>query len=374
MNDEGETMKTLRMLFIITLLAGLLAACTPAATPTAEPPAAAPTSAPTSAPLLAEPTTAPPPEPTAVPTAEPVKQLRVAVVFNTTIKDGGYAQGGYEALMAMKEKYNLDVSYQESVGDANVRDVLRSYAADGYDLVYAHELYFTDAINEVAAEFPDVKFGVSGYKADYPNIVAMDATNWQGAYLDGVVAGLMTTTNKIAMITVSQSPTAFRMVNAMYTGVQLFNPDAEIIHLFTGSFDDVVKAKEMATAAIKDGADIVYGNCGMGTTGVIEAAKENNTYAIGSVVDRSPLAPDLVLTSNILDNGRYLTLTIEGLVNGDLEWGKSYILGVKDGVEYLAPFNKVVPQDVIDKVEQATQDMIDGKVELPANDNYLWLK
>ncbi|RPI86618.1 MAG: BMP family ABC transporter substrate-binding protein [Chloroflexi bacterium] len=346
-------MKKLSALLLLVLIAGILVACAPKATPTPEPPVA---------------------ETTAEPVAEPEEQLRVAVIFNTTIKDGGYAQAGYESLMAMKDKYNLDVSYQESVGDANVKDVLRSYAADGYDLVYAHELYFTDAVNEVAAEFPDVKFGVTGYKADFPNVVALDATNWQGVYLDGVVAGLMTKNNKIAMVTVSQSPTAFRMVNAMYMGAKLYNPDVEIIHLFTGSFDDVVKAKEMATAAIKDGADIVYGNCGMGTTGVIEAAKENNTLAIGSVVDRSPLAPELVLTSNILDSGRYLTLAVEGMINGDLEWGKAYILGVKEGVEFLAPFNEIVSQDIIDKVEQATQDLVDGKVELPANDNYLWLK
>jgi basic membrane protein A and related proteins len=302
----------------------------------------------------------------------PKKQFRVAVLFNTTIKDGGYAQDGYNALMAAKQKYNLDVSYQESVGDANVKDVLRSYAAEGYDLVYGHELYFSDAINAVAKEFPNVKFGVSGYKADSPNVVALDSTNWQGAYLAGVVAGLMTKTNKIAMVTVSQSPTAFRMVNAMYTGARLYNPKAEIVHLFTGSFDDVVKAKDMATTAIKGGADIVYGNCGMGTTGVVEAAKANNTLAIGSVVDRNPLAPDLVLTSNLLDNGRYITLAIQGLVTGDLEWGKVYVFGVKEGVETLAPFNKAVPQDVIDKVKKATQDMIDGKVETPPNKNYMW--
>ncbi|NPV57051.1 MAG: BMP family protein [Anaerolineae bacterium] len=354
-------MKKLSVLLVIAVLVGMLAACAPAATPEPEEPTeAVPTQ------VAAEPTAVPP-------TAEPEKQMRVAVIFNTTIKDGGYAQDGYNALMALKDKYNLDVSYQESVNDATVKDVLRSYAAEGYDLVYAHELYFTDAVNEVAAEFPDVKFGVSGYKADYPNVVALDSTNWQGAYLAGVVAGLMTKTNKVAMVTVSQSPTAYRMVNAMYSGAQLYNPDAEIIHLFTGSFDDVVKGKEMATAAIAGGADIVYGNCGMGTAGVIEAAKDAGVYAIGSVVDRNPLAPELVLTSNILDNGRYLTLAVEGLINGDLEWGKTYVLGVKEGVEYLAPFNAAVPQDVIDKVELATQDMIDGKVETPANENYLWL-
>lgn len=335
-------MKKLRILILFVFLLGVLAGCAPAAEePVSEEPAAE-------------------------------EQLRVAMIFNTTIKDGGYAQAGYEALMALKDKYNLEVSYQESVTDATVKDVLRSYAADEYDLVYAHELYFTEAVNEVAPEFPDVKFGVTGYLADHPNVVALDATNWEGVYLAGIVAGMMTETNKIAMVTVSQSPIALTMVNAMYMGAVQYNPDIEILHLFTGSFDDVVKAKEMATAAIKDGADIVYANCGLGTTGAIEAAKENNTYAIGSSVDRSSLAPDLVLTSNILDSGRYITIAVEGLINGDLEWGKVYVLGVKDGVEYLAPFNNAVPQDVKDEVDKAIQDLVNGNVETPESEKYMW--
>lgn len=335
-------MKKISVVILFVFLLGVLAGCAPAA----------------DKPVAEEPSTE--------------KPLRVAMIFNTTIKDGGYAQAGYEALMALKDKYGLEVSYQESVTDATVKDVLRSYAADNYDLVYAHELYFTDAVNEVAPEFPDVKFGVTGYKADFPNVVALDATNWEGVYLAGVVAGMMTKTNKIAMVTVSQSPIALKMVNAMYMGATLYNPDIQILHLFTGSFDDVVKAKEMATAAIKDGADIVYANCGLGTTGAIEAAKENNTFAIGSSVDRNSLAPDLVLTSNVLDSGRYITIAVEGLMNGDLEWGKVYVLGVKDGVEFLAPFNNAVPQEVKDEVQKVTQSMIDGKVETPISDKYMW--
>jgi len=176
------------------------------------------------------------------------------------------------------------------------------------------------------------------------------------------------------MVTVSQSPTALRMVNAMYTAAKSVNPKVEFVHLFTGSFDDVVKAKEMATTAIKGGADIIYGNCGMGTVGVIEAAKENNTMAIGSVVDRNSLAPDLVLTSNIQDNGKYIEIAVEGLINGDLEWGKAYVFGAKDGLEKLAPYNKLVTQEVKDAVEKALQDFKDGKIATPANDAYLWEK
>lgn len=351
-------MKKLGILFLTAILViGMLTACAPAAEePAAEEPAAEEP--------VAEDTTE------EEPAAE--EQMRVAMIFNTTIKDGGYAQAGYESLLAMQEKYDLDISIQESVGDADVKDVLRSYAAEGYDLVYAHELYFTDAVNEVAAEFPDVKFGVTGWMANEPNVIAMDATNWEGVYLAGVVAGMMTETNKIAVVTVSQSPIALKMVNAMYLGAQIYNPDAEIIHLFTGSFDDVVKAKEMATAAIKDGADIAYGNCGIGTVGVVEAAKDNGVYAIGSSVDRSPLAPEIVLTSNILDSGRYIANVIEGMISGDLEFGKVYVLGVADGVEKLAPYNDAVPQEVRDAVDAVIQDMLDGNLETPESEKYQW--
>lgn len=206
-------MKKLGILFLTAILVlGMLTACAPAAEepaaeePVAEEPAAEDTEEETVAEDTEEETVA-------------EEQMRVAMIFNTTVKDGGYAQAGYESLLAMQEKYDLDISIQESVGDAEVKDVLRSYAAEGYDLVYAHELYFTDAVNEVAPEFPDVMFGVTGYKATSPNVVAMDVTNWEGVYLAGVVAGMMTETNKIAMVTVSQSPIALKMVNAMYLGV-----------------------------------------------------------------------------------------------------------------------------------------------------------
>ena len=307
--------------------------------------------------------------------AEPVEegeeQLRVGVVFSTTIKDEGYAQAAHGALMELKEQYNLDVSFQESVSDAAVKDVLRNYASEDYDLVIAHQLYFTDAVNEVAAEFPDVTFAVSGgYRADHPNVVAVDATNWEATYLAGTLAGLMTETNKLAIITVSESPIAKRMVNAFRDAAQAQNPDVELTHVFTGSFDDVVKGKEMATAVIQDGADIVYTNCGAGNVGAIEAAQEAGVYAIGSSVDLSSKAPDTVLTSAVLSPGDYIRIIINGYINGDLEWGKYYPMGVGEGIEGLAPYHNFedkIPQDVKDKVDEVKQALSDDSIPVPSD-------
>lgn len=335
-------MKKISLLLFVALLVGILAGCAPAA------------QAPTEAPV------------------EPEKQVKVGVVFNTTIKDGGYAEAGYNALMEMKDKYNLDVSFQESVSDAAVKDVLRNYASEGYDLVITHELYFTDAVNEVAGEFPDVTFAASGgFRADHPNIVAVDATNWEATYLAGAIAGLMTTTNKLGIITVSESPIAKRMVNSFRSAAEAQNPNVEVKHVFTGSFDDVVKGKEMATALIKDGADIIYTNCGSGNFGAIEAAQEGGVYAIGSSVDLNSAAPDTVLTSAILSSGAYIKIIIDGYMTGDLEWGKYYPMGVGAGIEGLAPFHSFedkIPQDVKDKLEVVRQALADGKIETPSSE------
>lgn len=335
-------MQKLSILMIFTILFGTFTACTPAK--------AGPGQTPT----------------------EATKQIRVGVIFSTTIKDEGYAQAAYNALMEMKEKYNLDVSFQENVTDAAIKDVLRSYASDGYDLIIAHQLYFTDPVNEVAAEFPDTMFAISGgFRADHPNVVAVDATNWEASYLAGTLAGLMTKTNKLAIITASESPIAKRMVNSFRSAAQAQNPNVTVKHVFTGSFEDVVKGKEMATAVIRDGADIIFTNCGVGNFGAIEAAQENGVYAIGSSVDLAGKAPDTVLTSAVLSPGEYIKIIINGYMNKDLEWGKYYPMGVKAGIESLAPFHNFedkIPQEVKDKLEKVRQDIIDGKITAPPNE------
>jgi basic membrane protein A len=88
--------------------------------------------------------------------------IKVAIIFPGSIKDMGWNQSGYDAIMEAKDKYGIEVSHQETVEAGEARDVLRNYAADGYDLVIGHDLYYSDPMMEVAAEFPNTMFGISG--------------------------------------------------------------------------------------------------------------------------------------------------------------------------------------------------------------------
>src|SRR5690606_21150631 len=185
-------MKRLPTLLILVLLLALAAACT--GSPAAEEPAAeAPAEEQAEEPAAEEAAE----EAGGEEAADNGDALRVALMLPGSIQDMGWNQEGYNALMKARDEYGAEVSFQESVAVAEARDVLRNYAAEGYNLVIAHDLYFTDAILEVAPDFPDVMFGISGgYSAELENMVAVAATDWESTYLAGTLAGLVTESNQ----------------------------------------------------------------------------------------------------------------------------------------------------------------------------------
>ncbi|HSM56296.1 MAG TPA: BMP family protein [Candidatus Sulfomarinibacteraceae bacterium] len=299
---------------------------------------------------------------------EPVK---VALILAGSIQDEGWNQEGHRVLMEAVDNYGIEVSFQESVPVAEARDVIRNYAAEGYDLVIAHDLYFTDVVLEVAPDFPDTMFGISGgYSAEADNMVAVAATDWESTYLAGALAGLVTETNKVGILTATDSPIAQRLARSFELGAKEANPDVEASHAFVGSWDDVVKGKELVRSMVNQGVDVVYTQSGQVNVGAVEAAAEEGILAIGSIVDMSYVAPDTVVSSAVASPGGYVEYMISGYLDGTLE-PRVYRLGIADGIEDLAPYHNFedrLPQEVKDRVAEIRQQIIDGDVPEPTLD------
>ncbi|MFW5942716.1 MAG: BMP family protein [Chloroflexota bacterium] len=299
---------------------------------------------------------------------EPVK---VALVLAGSIQDEGWNQEGHRALMEAADTHGVEVSFQESVPVAEARDVIRNYAAEGYDLVIAHDLYFTDVVQEVAPEFPDTMFGISGgYSAEADNMVAVAATDWESTYLAGALAGLVTESNQVGILTATDSPIAQRLAKSFELGATQANPDVEASHAFVGSWDDVVKGKELVRSMVNQGVDVVYTQSGQVNVGAVEAAAEEGILAIGSIVDMSRVAPDTVVSSAVASPGGYVEYMIDGYLDGTLE-PRVYRLGIADGIEDLAPyhnFEDTLPQETKDRVAEIRQQIIDGEIPEPALD------
>lgn len=292
---------------------------------------------------------------------------RVGVIFPGSIRDGGWNEDSFAHLQAAADTYNVEYSYQESVAPGEAADVMRNFAYDGYDLIIANDINYGDIAKEVAEEFPDIQFVVTAAYVSGDNLASISTTNWENTYLAGVLAGLVTETDNIGILTATDSEVARKMRQGFANGAKSVNPGVTIQTAFTGSWDDIVKGKELIGSMITQGADVIYSQSGNVNAGAVEAAQEAGIKAIGAIVDMTDLAPDTVVASAIASPGALIDYMIGQYIDGTIE-GKVYIVGVKDGAEGLVfnpAFEAELAGEVMDTLADVEAKFAAGEIEEP---------
>jgi len=362
-------------LTVLSLVLAMLAACSPAApaaTPSAQPPTG--TTAPTAVPPTVAPAATPTvekaapatsaPEPTKA--AQAAKKLRVAEILSVPIDDQGFGQAGYIGLKQIESELGAEIAYAEKVPTADFESTFRQYAEDGFDVVIGHGSEFSDVALKVAPDYPDVKFIVDSNPDVHngKNVAGITGKSWEAAYLCGMVAGSMTKSAHIGGIAGFDFPILISQMEAYKLGAQAVRPDVKVTVVYLGTFDDVSKGKEAALAQVSAGVDVIFHIADAAGIGIIKAAEEKSVYAIGWGLDQNSVAPKTVLTSLLFGNDKLMVDDVKKIQDGT--WTPEMRLyGLSTGVVSIADFHGLVPDDVAKKVEQAKQDIISGKLEVP---------
>lgn len=294
----------------------------------------------------------------------PPPKLRVALVLPGSISDKGFNQTAYEGLMAIKEKLGAEVAYSENTPPAKFEEVFRDFASKGFQVVIGQGFEFGPVAQKVAPEFPQVKFVIPAGTVSGPNVASLLPASQDAAYLVGIAAGLMTKTNRIAGIAGFAFPVIVQQMEAFKLGAQAVNPKARVTLSYLGTFDDIAKARQEALAQIGAGADVLYHIADQAGLGVIQAAKEKGVWAIGWGKDQSAVAPDNVLTSQIVDFTRMMLLEVQDIQAGKFK-GEVRTFGLDTGVVGVAPFNPKVPGSVVAKVQEVERQIESGQLKVP---------
>jgi basic membrane protein A and related proteins len=284
---------------------------------------------------------------------------RVALIMPGLIDDQSWNQAGYEGLTRLEEE-GAEIAYTERVNQSQQVEVFRNYAQQGYDIIVGHGGEYMDAALQVASEFPDLQFVVTNGNKGADNVTSFTLSYRDMGILAGALAGLMTESNKVAVVAGQEIPVALGAVEGFQEGIARVNPDAEVNVTYTGSWEDVDKAREAALALISDGADVLWHVLDAADAGVLSAADDEGVMAIGLYGDQSALAPDAHIGA-IIANASDLVYAagsqpLDGQVHDE---------GIAAGVVSIGAYSDNVPQEVQDQVKAIEDELKSAPAATP---------
>ncbi len=206
--------------------------------------------------------------------------FKIALIIENTIDDKGWCQsmhdGITQAIAEMSDK-KIEYSYSEKMLPVDAGSIARQYVAEGYDLIIAHGAQYKNLILEIAEEYPDVSFAFGTSSEIGPaNVFTYMPESEETGYINGIIAGRVTKDNIVGLVGPVDSGDAARYNRGFVLGVQAVNPSAKILVAHTGSFSDYVKASEVATSQLGNGADVLTGSSQQ-AIGALRATAESPT-------------------------------------------------------------------------------------------------
>jgi len=299
--------------------------------------------------------------PSALAQTKAAEPLKIGFVYVSPIGDAGWTfqhdSGRKEMEKALGAK--VTTKFVESVPEgADAERVIRELAQSGHALVFTTSFGYMNPTLKVAKTFPKTHFEhATGYKSDV-NVGIYNARFYEGRYLAGIVAGKMTKSGVAGYVAAFPIPEVVMGINAFARGMRSVNPKAEVKVIWVNSWFDPGRESEAANTLISQGADVLTHHTD--STAVVQAAEAKKVYAVAYHSDMSKYGPNAHLTASTHQWGAYYTRVAQAQLDGkwkqDNVWG-----GIKDGMVKMAPFNKVVPQDVQDLVNKTGTDIGAGK-------------
>ena len=241
--------------------------------------------------------------------------------------------------------------------------MLREYAESGVALIVGEAFGISREAREVADDYPDVAFLMGdSFGPHGSNFAVFDNYIHEPCYLMGILAGSMTSSNRIGMVGGYPIGEVNRLFHAFMNGARSVNPEVEFKVTFIGSWYDPPKAKEAAFAQVEAGVDVLYAE----RAGVVDAARESGIIAFGNVNDmnKEENGTDVVVTSALWHMDAAISNAIQEVKDG--RFGavdyKEWTMMQKGGAS-LAPyyeFEDRIPADAKAKVEQIAADILAG--------------
>lgn len=251
-------------------------------------------------------------------------QLKVGFIYVGPVGDAGWTYAHDIGRQKLVEATGVETVIIESVAEADVEPFIDQLVADGVNVIFTTSFGYGDGTLAAAERYPDVFFGHGTGIERAPNVMTYIAELYQAYYINGLIAGSLSQSNKLGYIAAFPIPEVKRHINAFALGAKAANPDAEVEVRWLFSWFDPAGAKEATEALIDEGADAFTFT--EDTPTVIQTAGEKGYPSFSHYASMLSFSPDTVASGNLsnwetiyidfikgIQSGKYTTENLEDL-------------------------------------------------------------
>jgi basic membrane protein A len=314
--------------------------------------------------------------------------LKVVLILNGTLGDKSFFDSADNGMKLIKAKYGdkaevktIEMSYDETKWEPTLLDV----SEEDWDIVVLGTWQMTEALQEIAPEYPDKRYIIFDTAVDYSvegldNVYSIVYKQNEASFVAGALAARVTTSDMplansekvIGFLGGMDIPVINDFLIGYIEGANYIDPAVKVAVSYIGSFDDSAKGKEMSLSQYSLGADIGYNVAGQAGLGQLDAAKDVNRYAIGVDSDQAeifkmsdPDKAELITTSVLKRVDNSILRAIDMHLMGNTPYGDVEVLGFKEECMGFAEndiYKKVVPAAIREEMKMIEGKIISGEI------------
>ncbi len=293
--------------------------------------------------------------------AEP---LQVAFVHENPVGQGGWTLSHELARERIQAHFGdvIETTALDKVAPGgDTERVLTKLARNGQQMIFATSFGHMSGAARVSRRFPHLVFEhAAGYTMGR-NLGTYQIRAYQGRYLAGYAAGLVTETNRLGYVGSFPIPEVVRGINAFTLGARAANPEAEVEIIWISTWSDAGRSREAAELLAALGADVITHHTE--TSAAVQAAEQRGAWSVGYQTDRSAFAPKHHLVS-IAHNWfpiyrDKIQAKLDGRWMAEAQW-----VGVDQDATQLVGWGSQVPPVVRAQVLEQRQRLLSGALRV----------
>jgi len=187
------------------------------------------------------------------------KTIKAAWIYVGPISDYGWSHAHEIGRRECEKTFSwLESICVENITREKTTGTIEELISKGYTVIFTTSFDHMEPTYLMAQKYPDIMFfHCSGYKRR-ANMATYFADLYQCYYINGLIAGALTKTNKIGYVAAHLIPEVIRHINAFTIGINEVNPKAKVYVIEIGQWYYPKGAREAASTLVEQiGVDVL---------------------------------------------------------------------------------------------------------------------